>query len=318
MSTQKQQKRLFMTGASGYIGSVVTELAAMDGYEVHALSRSEKSDEKLRSLGTVPVRGDLTSLDVLRRESAEADTVIHLATAYAIGVGTYDAVMSVDMAAVDAIADGLAGTNKPLVITSGTLLAEAGPTGAETTEASPPSSHPISARIKTEQHSLALARRGIRVVGVRVAPFAYGRGGSGVKLFMGMSARAGNVTCVNGGKNRTTVVHVDDAARLYLLAAQKGKAGELFNASGSTDFTARQIFDAIAAALEVPVRDMTYEDAQTQVGETFAWFLKAENRASGAKARKELGWQPKGPSILDEINHGSYQPVAQALRKPPA
>lgn len=318
MASQKQQKRLFITGASGYVGSVITELAVADGYDVHALSRSETSDAKVRSLSAVPTRGDLTSLDVLRRESAAADVVIHLATAYAIGAGTYDAVMPVDMAAVDAIADGLAGTGKPLVVTSGTLSVAADPTGAETTEASPPEPNPINTRIKTEQHSLALASRGIRVTGVRLAPYVYGRGGSGVKLFMGMSARAGSVTCVDGGKNRTTVVHIDDAARLYLLAAQKGKAGELFNASGATNLTARQIFDAIAAALGVPVRDITYADALTQLGETFAWFLKAENRASGAKAVKELGWQPKGMAILDEINKGSYQATAEALRKPSA
>jgi nucleoside-diphosphate-sugar epimerase len=315
MATQKQQERLFMTGASGYIGSVITELATAEGYDVHALSRTETSDTKLRSLGAVPVRGDLTSLDVLRRESADADVVIHLATAYTIGVGTYEAVMPVDIAAVDAIADALAGTGKPLVVTSGTLSVAADPMGAETTEASPPESNPISTRIKTEQHALALARRGIRVMGVRLAPYVYGRGGSGVKLFMGMSAQAGSVTCVDGGKNHTTVVHVDDAARLFLLAAQKGKAGELFNASGATDVTARQIFDAIAAALGVPVRDITYADALAKVGETFAWFLKAENRASGAKAVKELGWQPNGTGILDEINKGSYQAVAEALRK---
>ncbi len=315
MAAQKQQERLFITGASGYIGSVVTELAIAEGYDVYALSRTETSDAKLRSLGAVPVRGDLTSLDVLRRESAEADVVIHLATAYTLGVGTYEAVMPVDIAAVDAIADALAGTGKPLVITSGTLSAAADPTGAETTEASPPEPNPINTRIKCEQHALALVSRGIRVTGVRLAPYVYGRGGSGVKLFMGMSAQAGSVTCVDGGKNHTTVVHVNDAARLYLLAAEKGKAGELFNASGATDVTARQIFHAIAAALRVPVRDISYEDALAQVGEIFAWFLTAENRASGAKAVKELRWQPNGMGILDEISKGSYQAVAESLRK---
>jgi len=213
MAAQKQQERLFITGASGYVGSVVTELAIAEGYDVYALSRTETSDAKLRSLGAVPVRGDLTLLDVLRRESAEADVVIHLATAYTLGVGPYEAVMPVDIAAVDAIADALAGTGKPLVVTSGTLSAAADPTGAETTEASPPEPNPINTRIKCEQHALALASRGIRVTGVRLAPYVYGRGGSGVKLFMGMSAQAGSVTCVDGGKNHTTVVHVNDAAR---------------------------------------------------------------------------------------------------------
>ena len=318
MATSKQHKRLFLTGANGYVGSVITEFAIEEGYQVRGLSRSEAGDEKLRSLGAVPVRGDLASLDVLGRESAEADVVIHLATAYQIGVGTYEDVMPIDRAAVDAIADALTGTNKPLVTTSGTLSAAADPSGAETTEASPPETHPINTRMKIEQHSLGLASKGIRVTGIRLAPYVYGRGGSGVSLFMGMSAKTGSVTCVDGGKNYTTTVHVDDAARLFLLAAEKGKAGELFNASGATHVTARQIFDAIAAAIGVPVRDITYADAQAQLGDTFAWFLKAQNRASGAKAVKDLGWQPSGAGILDEITNGSYQAVAQALKQGPA
>ena len=316
MPAMEQRGRLLITGASGYVGSVITALAIAEGYSVYGLSRSEDSDAKLTSLGAKPVRGDLTSLDVLRHESTQADAVIHLATAYQIGHGTYEEVMPIDLAAVDALADGLAGTNKPLVVTSGTLSAAADPKGGETTESSPPEQHPINTRMKVETHSLDLASKGIRVTAIRLAPYVYGRGGSGVKLFMGMSAQAGSVTCVEGGKNYTTTVHVDDAARLFLLAVQKGKAGELYNASGSTDVTARQVFDAIAAAIRVPVRDITYEDALAVMGETFAWFLKAQNRASGVKAAKELGWRPKEVSILDEINKGSYQAVAEAVRKP--
>lgn len=308
-------QRLFITGASGYIGAVVTEFALAEGYEVHALSRSETSDAKLRNLGATPVRGDLTSLDLLRAESAAADAVIHLATAFVMGVGTYAESMPADIAAVDAIADGLAGTNKPLVTTSGTLSVNPDPTGAETNEESPLGTGPLHARVKTEQHSLSLAKRGIRVTAVRVAPYTYGRGGSGVGLLMGMAIKAGSLTCVDGGKNHTTVVHVDDAARLFLLAAQKGKAGEAYIASSTTDITARQMFDAMAAALGVPVRDISYDEAKAEMPEVFAWFLQAENRASGAKAVKELGWEPKATGILDDINNGSYQAVAQELRK---
>ncbi|MCJ1398522.1 hypothetical protein MMC11_001722 [Xylographa trunciseda] len=318
MTAHKQQGRLFMTGASGYIGSVLTELAIAEGYDVHGLSRTEDSDTKLRSLGATPVRGDLTSLEVLRHESAAADVVISLATAYVFGSGPYEAVMPIDMAAQDAIADALAGTGKPLVVTSATLMVAADPAGDETTETSPLAPNPVITRIKTEQHALALASRGIRVTSVRLAPYVYGRGGSGVKRFMGMSAQAGGVMCIDGGTNHTTTVHVDDAARLYLLVAQKGTAGEVYNASGATDVTAHQMFEAMATALDVPLRDIAFADAQARLGETFAWFLSAENRASGAKAVREFGWQPHGMGILDEISKGSYQAVAKALRKPSA
>ena len=308
-------KRIFMTGASGYVGSVITELAVAEGYAVHGLSRSEASDAKLQSLGAVPIRGDLTSLDVLRKESAEADIVIHLATAYVFGQGTYDPILPVDIAAVDAIADSLAGTDKPLVVTSGTLITAPDPSGAETTEASPQDPSPINSRNKFEIHALALAARGIRVTSVRLAPYVYGRAGSGVKLFLGMSAKAGSVTVVAGGGNRTTTVHVDDAARLYLLAAERGQSGSAFNASGATDVTARQLSETLAAALNLPVRDVSFDDALTQMGEVVAKFMCAENRASGDKARKLLGWETKGMSILEEIRKGSYVALAEELRK---
>ncbi|WYZ39611.1 hypothetical protein EsH8_III_001525 [Colletotrichum jinshuiense] len=308
-----QQKRIFITGGSGYVGSVVVELAVADGYTVHALSRNEASDEKLLALGAVPVRGDLTSLDVLRRESKEADIVLHLATAYVFGGETYEFFRPTDTAAVDAIADGLAGTDKPLVVTSGTLSVSADPTGAETTEASPADPKPINTRIKTELHSLGLSGRGIRVTSVRLAPYVYGRGGSGVAQFLGIAAKTGSVTFVDGGKNRTTVVHVDDAARLYLLAAEKGRAGEIYNASAATDVTSHQLSVAMAEAVGVPLNDISADDARAQFGPTVAFFLAAENRASGGKAREDLGWAPQGPGILEEISKGSYREVAKAL-----
>ncbi|KAB8360548.1 hypothetical protein FH972_024288 [Carpinus fangiana] len=315
MASKQNLGRLFVIGGSGYVGSVITELAVAQGYDVHGLSRTENSDEKLRSLGATAVRGDLTSVDVLRQESSEADVVIHLATAFTMGVGTYDDTKHIDIAAVDAIADGLAGTNKPLIVTNGTLVVEADPTGAETTEKSPLAVSPVSGRGEVEQYSLALASRGIRVMVVRLAPYVYGRGGSGVGRFIGMAAKTGKVTCVDAGRNHTTTVHVDDVASLYLLAAQKGKAGEVYNATTATNLTARQIFDAIAAAVGVSVQDIAHDDAVKHIGVTFAWFLRAENRASGAKAVKELGWQPEGDGILEEISGGSYHTLAQSLRQ---
>lgn len=143
-------KQLFVTGGSGFLGSVVVEQAIAAGNTVHALSRSETNDEKLRKLSAVPIRGYLTSLDVLRGQSAAADAVIHLSTAYTLGKGTYEDVLPIDMAAVDAIADGLASSNKPLVVTSGTLCVASDPTGTETTESSPLEPSPLNTRVKTE------------------------------------------------------------------------------------------------------------------------------------------------------------------------
>ncbi|KXH29211.1 hypothetical protein CSIM01_00939 [Colletotrichum simmondsii] len=315
MTSQIPQKRIFLTGASGYVGSVITELAIKDGYQIHALSRNGASDSKLRNLGAVPIRGDLTSLDVLRHESKEADIVVHLATAYVFGGEPYETFRPIDTAAVDAIADALAGTDKPLVVTSGTLCVAANPTGVETTEVSPADPEPINTRILTELHSLDLVKRGVRVMSIRLAPYVYGRGGSGIAQFMGIAVQTGGVTIVNGGKNRTTNVHVDDAARLFLLVAEKGRAGEIYNASSATDVTSFELSEAISAAVRVPLRDISMEVAMKQLGQTISFFLSTENRASGAKARKELGWDPRGLGILEDIRKGSYVEVAKALEK---
>ena len=315
MSTQQHHQRLFITGASGYVGSVITEFAIAQGYKVQGLSRTQDSDTKLKNLGATPVRGDLTSLDILRRESTEADAVIHLATAFELGPGKFEDIVHTDMAALDAIAAGLAGSQKVLLVTSGTLAAAADPSGAETTEEAPLWESPVSARNKVEAHALSLASKNIRVVGIRLAAYVYGRGGSATKAFMGMSKQSGSVTCIDGGKNHITSVHVDDAARLYLLALENGTAGELYNASAATDVTARQLWDALAEILELPVRDIRYEDALTQLGDVLPWFLKAENRASGAKARRDFGWQPRETDILDDVSNGSYLAVAKAMRE---
>lgn len=130
MADTTKKQRIFMTGASGYVGSVITEFAIADGYEVHGLSRSEANDEKLRKLGAVPVRGDLSSLDVLRREAAAADVVIHLADPFNFDLSNgYDPVLKAQAAVADAFADSLQGSGKVLLTTGGALMAASDPNG---------------------------------------------------------------------------------------------------------------------------------------------------------------------------------------------
>ncbi|KAJ8064028.1 hypothetical protein OCU04_007869 [Sclerotinia nivalis] len=303
MAAPNKKQRIFMTGATGYIGSVITELAIAEGYDVHGLPRSESRDAKLLKAGAVPVRGDLTSLEILRHESSKADIVLHLATAYHLinASAGYDPVWPIDKAVIEGIADGLEGSNKPLVVTGGTLFVSPDPNGGETTETSPMDPNPLNTRGKAEPHALELGKKAIRVIAIRLAPWVYGRGGSGVKLFMDISKNAGAVICVDGGKSCTTAIHVDDAARLYLLAAQKAESGDIFNASSSTDVTFHQIWETMATSLNLPLKDLPMEEATEKLGPIFAKFISAENRASGAKARDVLGWNPSGSDILEEI-----------------
>lgn len=306
-----------MTGATGYVGSVTTEFAIAEGYSVHGLSRTEKGDAKLKALGAVPVRGDLTSHDVLRTESAKADVVIHLADALLGDFNQdYADVVRIDGEVVDAIGDSLRGTNKSLITTSGSLVVAADPNGAETTETSPIDEKPVNDRIRSEQYAQSLCNKGVKVITIRLAPYVYGRGGSGVRLFMSMMQTNFKETIYIGdGGARTSTVHVDDAARLYLLAAKHAQAGDIFNATSSTNVTARQLAEAMGAALKLPAQSITLDEATAKIGPFLAKFLGAENRASSVKAMKTLEWQPREPGILEDIATGSYVVVAEELRQ---
>lgn len=308
--------RIFVTGATGYIGRVVTEQAIAEGHEVHGLSRSEEGDAKLRELGAIPVRGELTSLDVLRQESAQADAVLHLAYIHDWAMN-YEEVLRIDAAAVDAVGESLHGTEKAFVITAGTSVVAPDPAGGETTEDSPLSqTFVLKDRIRSERYALRLSEDGTRVSAIRLPPYVYGRGGSYfMPLLMQMAAKAGESVYVDDGQLRTSDVHVDDAAELFLLAAREAKAGEVFNGTGSTTVTLRALAEVIGAALNIPVRSVSHEEAEARWGQFLTAFVQYENRSSNRKAVQQLGWQPKGTDLLTDIRSGSYRELAEKLRQ---
>jgi len=308
--------RIFITGATGYIGRVVTERALADGHAVCGLSRSEEGDSRLRTLGATPVRGELASLEVLRQQSAQADAVLHLAYIHDFTMD-HEEVLSIDAAAVDALGEPLRGTGKSFVITSGTAVVDPDPTGAETTEESPLSeTFVLKDRIRSERHALRQSEDGVRVSAIRLPPYVYGRGSSYfVPMLMQMAAKAGESVYVDDGRLRTSGVHVDDAASLYLLAVGKAKAGDVFNGTGSTTVTLRQLAEAIGAALEVPVRSVSREEAEAIWGKFLTAFVQFENRASNRKAVQQLEWRPKGIDMLTDIRSGSYRELAEKFRQ---
>ncbi|WP_320073217.1 SDR family oxidoreductase [Nostoc sp. MG11] len=305
-----------MTGATGYIGRVVTERAIAQGHDVYGLSRREDGDAMLRALGATPVRGELTSLDVLRQESAQADAVLHLAYIHDWAMD-YEKILRVDADAVDALGDPLRGTGKALVTTSGSGLAAADPDGGETSEDAPPSQTAVlKDRIRSERHALSLSDDRVRVSVIRLPPYVYGRGGSYfLPLLMQKAAENGESIYADDGSLRTSDVHVDDAAELFLLAAQKAKAGEVFNGTGSTSLTLKAMAEAIGAVLQVPVRSVSREEAETKWGEFLTAFVQDPNRAANRKAVEQLGWQPKGVDMLTDIKSGSYQAMVAKLRQ---
>jgi nucleoside-diphosphate-sugar epimerase len=307
---------VFITGASGYIGSVLTSFLTPT-YVVRALSRTPTSDAHLLSLGATPLRGSLTTLSVLTREAAAADIIINIADSIAgqIGQITPEERFAINTAAAEALAKGIEGTEKKLVLTSGSLFTGADDAGGETNEKSPPwKDTPFGAGL--EGMFETLKEKGVNVNVVRLAPWVYGRGGSGVKLFMGGAAKTGVMNYVGDGAARTTTVHVEDAARLYILVATKASKGEVYNATSETNVTFRQLAEAIGKVLGVPVRSQSYEDTESKVGVFLAKFLCSENRASNAKAREELGWTIEAErGILQEIENGSYVQLGKELRK---
>lgn len=223
--------KLFLTGGSGYIGSTLIPLFLSHSYTITALSRTPSGDTKLLSLGATPIRGSLTSLSVLSSCARDADVVISIADSKSGDLALdNEERMRINEAANDALAEGLAAREtegeRVLVLTSGTLVAASDPEGRETDETSPrwPEGHWAAfelGRMKKEYMDA-----GVRVCQVRLAPWVYGRGGSGVGLFMGIWKREGEGMVVLGGEMGTTAVHVDDAVELYLRVVERGRMGE--------------------------------------------------------------------------------------------
>ena len=313
--------KIFITGASGYIGSVVTEQAISKGYTVHGLSRNEAADEKLKAIGAIPIRGDLSTLDVLRREASQADVVLHLAFIHD-WKKDFAEIVRIDGEAVDAIGEGLKGTSKPFVISSGSALVDPDPAGGETTEESPPTTRkPFVLRVKSENRELDWAKEGVGIISVRLPPYVYGRGGSGfIPWLMQMAAKNGEALFVDEGNMRTSGVHVDDAAALYLLVAEKLRAGdieagEIFNGTASTYPTVKEMAEAIGAVLGVPVRSAKREEVEEKWGAFLVGFVQYTNMASNKKARQQLGWQPRGVEMLADIRSGSYVELAKKSKE---
>ncbi|KAI1820713.1 putative NAD dependent epimerase/dehydratase [Xylaria intraflava] len=322
MAVQKQ--RIFMTGGSGYIGSRIVELALREGHTIRALSRSAAGTAKLQALGAEPVPGDVSSLDILRAEAAQADVVIHLADPWIDNFSApYEKVIGIDGAAVDAMVQGLAKSTgrKLLIDTSGVGVVKPDDHDGETDEDAAPNPNPLNGRIHRETHSLSKAGHGgVRVCMMRLPPFVYGRGASGVKLFMEIFAKLGFVPCVGGGTTRTSVVHVDDAARAYVLAITRACVGDgnvraIYNLTSSTETTFRELGAAMADALALPLREMSVSETTAAAGGLVAGFFSDRIRGRSDKARRELGWVLEGMvGVIEDIRSGSYVELAEKLR----
>jgi nucleoside-diphosphate-sugar epimerase len=310
--------KIFVTGASGYIGKVVVEHAVRAGHTVEGLARNQEAAAKVSQLGAMPIAGDLQSFDVLSAAASRADAVLHLAYIHDFSMD-HSIVIDTEVKAVTALTEGARG--RPIITTSGTAVAAPAPDGGETDETAPINEgFVLGKRVRAECAVLDLAKRGAHIVSVRLPPYVYGRGGSFfLPMLMQQAAKHGVSAWVEGTVKRTSDVDVDDVARFYLAAAKSAPAGSLYICTGETDVTTRELAEAIGQALDVPARGLPRAEVETLWGAFLTGFVDYDNRASSAKAQRELGWRPRAKfGLLADITTGSYSELARQLRAPAA
>jgi nucleoside-diphosphate-sugar epimerase len=296
--------RVFVTGATGFIGSAVVNDLLANGHEIVGLARSDKSAAALEQVGADVVRGTTADLDVLRAAAADADGVIHTAYIHDFSpTANPVAFAETDKNAINAIGDALAGTGKPLVVAAGLPAGEPGETATEDTKAPDNPPYPRF----SEQAAVALATRGVRVSVVRMPPSVHGEGDPHFVLaFIGIARAKGVSAYVGDGTNVWSAVHRLDAARLFRLALEQAPAGTLLNAVGDEGVPFKDIAAAIGRHLDVPVKSIGAEEAVDHFGMPFAIFAQFNAPASGRRTRDRFGWEPTQPGLIADIDQGHY------------
>ncbi len=298
----KDIMRVFVTGATGFIGSATVAELLGAGHEVVGLARSDASAEALVGAGAEVHRGDLEDLDSLRRGAAAADGVIH--TAFIHDFSAIDSAGRTDLRAIEALGDELAGSGRPLVMTSGIGLLAPGRVATENGMPDPASR--ASHRSASEVAALALAERGVRSAIVRFPPTVHGEGDHGfVPMLIDGARTRGVAAYVGDGANRWSAVHRLDAARLFRLAVESAMAGSVLHGVAEEGVPTREIAEAIGRHLGVPTRSITPDEAVEHLG-FIGVFFGADVRASSALTRERMGWEPEQPGLIADLDAGHY------------
>jgi nucleoside-diphosphate-sugar epimerase len=300
--------RVFVTGASGWIGSHVVPELTRAGHKVSGIARSDASAAALTAAGVEVHRGSLDDLDVVRNAAAATDGVIHLAFDHGKAFsGDFEGAADTDRRAIEAIAEAFAGTDRPLVIAAGTFGVAAGRVATETD--TPNIAHLPGGPAKRSEPAAftrSLSSRGIRSVVVRLSPTVHGIGDYGFMARIIGIAREKRVSgYIGDGNNEWPAVHVADAANLFRLALENAPAGSIWHAVGDEGVRLRDIADVVGRRLNVPVVSVSSDDAPAH----FSWlagFLGMNSPASSAQTRALMKWEPTHPGLIEDLEEGHY------------
>ncbi len=298
--------RIFVTGATGFIGAQVVRELLGAGHSVLGMTRSDAGASALTAAGAEVHRGALEDLESLRSGAAGADGVIHLAfdhSAFGGDLSKFFAACEMDRSAIEALGDALAGSDRPLVITSGTGMGSPGP-GQLALEDSFDANNP-NPRKGSELGGAAVAERGGNVSVVRL-PQVHDTERQGLVTYAVQVARQKGVSVYVGeGLNRWPAAHVVDVARLYRLAIEKGQAGSRYHAVAEEGIPMREIAEVIGRGLKVPVASLSQQEAQAHFG-WLAMFASIDMPASSAQTRARLKWEPTGPGMIADLENMRY------------
>ena len=290
--------RVFVTGATGFIGSRIVPELISAGHQVLGLARSDEGATALAALGAQVQRGDLEDLESLRSGAAASDAVLHVAFRH--DWTRFAESCELDKRAIEAIGSVLQGTSRPFIVTSGVGVAE----GRAATEDDPPLSSPALPRV-SEVTALALMERGVQASVMRL-PQVHDTVKQGLITPLIAIARAKGVSAyVGDGHNRWPAAHVTDVAHLYRLALEKGTAGARYHAVAEEGVPLKEIAIAIGRGLNVPVISISREDAQEHFG-FLGFFAGRDAHTSSVQTRAKLGWNPSGPDLLTDLGNMHY------------
>ena len=294
--------KVFVTGATGYIGSTVVRQLIMGGHQVVGLARTDEAARRLHAAGAVPLPGRLEDLDVLAHGADSCDGVAHLGFIH--DFADFARCCAIDRQAVETLGGALAGSGRPLVIASG--LAGLCPSKVVTEAFTGDTDGTASPRLATEQALIAMQTDGVRSVAVRLPPTVHGPGDHGFVAQLVRTAREKQMSCYIGdGANRWPAVRVEDAARLLCLALEAAPAGSRLHAVAEEGVPFRQIAAAIADHLDVPLCPISADQAVDHFG-WLGGIVALDTPASSVATRDLLGWMPTHPSLLADLDDGSY------------